>query len=360
MMEYLKEVFTKRQIKLLISGGITLILGLLIVLVSVKAANGLKDQQFAKRWCDDNSYAQVSAFFSELSGFKEDNIKEVEHKITNKLAQDSLSAESEDSRLWVYAYSANGEVTAISSNGSTKVKAIGVGGDYFLFHELKLLEGSFFNGDDIMKDLVVVDEETAWYLFGSNDIVGQFIMIGDVPHLIVGVIKREESKLNELAGNNQSTIYMSYDSLSKNGNVSYINTFEALMPNSLTGYAKTVLEENLPVDASRVEVIENSGRFHWTKLIRNVKNFGTRGMNAKGVIYPYWENMARGMEDYLTPVTVLACLLFVYPCGLLFFLLIRMWKKRTIHREDVKDFAERRLEEIRERKKLVKEGEKYE
>lgn len=359
-MEYLKEVFTKKQIKLLISGAVTLIFGLLMVLICVRLTNNLKDQQMVKRWCDDDSYAQVSAFFSELSGFKEENIKEVEYKITNKLTQDSLSTEDEKSRLWVYAYSANGEVNAISSNGSQKVKAIGVGGDYFLFHELNLINGSFFNGDDIMKDLVVVDEESAWYLFGSNDIIGQFIMIGDTPHMIVGVVKREESRLNELAGNNQSTIYMSYESLSKNGNVSYINTFEALMPNSLTGYAKSVLEDNISVEASRVEVIENSGRFHWTKLLQNVKNFGTRGMNAKGVIYPYWENMARGMEDYLTPVTVIACLCFVYPCGLLFFLLIRMWKKRTIHRDDVSDFMERRIESIREKRKLVKEGEKYE
>ena len=358
-MDYLKEVLDSKRIKLLISGGISLIVGLILMFIGIKVTNNLTDQQFAKRWCDDNTYAQVSAFLSEMSGFKDTTAQEVTFKIKKQLTDDSLSAENDDARILVYAYSANGKVTIKSSNGELSVEAIGVGGDYFLFHPLELVSGSYFDEDDLMKDRVVIDTETAWNLFGSNDVAGQVIEIGGISHVICGVVKKDDSKLSVLAGNDKSTIYLSYESLSKNGSASYINTYEALMPNPLTNYARSVLEKNISVDDSRVEVIENSGRFNWVKLLKNLKNFGTRGMNPKGVIYPYWENMARGMEDYLAPVNLLAVVLFLYPCGLVLYILRRMWITRRIHFADIKDFCERKAEEYRERKRKIKKGEIY-
>ena len=40
------------------------------------------------------------------------------------------------------------------SNGKTNLTAdaIGIGGDFFLFHPLTLLNGSYFSGNDLMKD----------------------------------------------------------------------------------------------------------------------------------------------------------------------------------------------------------------
>jgi len=359
-MDYLRSVFVRKQVRFLISAGACLVVGLILVLIGVKTTGKLEDQQFAKRWCDDNSYAQASAYFSEVAGFTDENAKELAYKIESKLTQDSISPKTEDSRMIVYSYCANGKVNVKSSNSSADVKAIGVDGDFFMFHPLELIEGSFFDGTEVNKDLVVIDENTAWVLFGSSNVVGQVVEIGGMQHIVCGVVKRETGRLNDLAGNKEPTLYLSYESLSKNGFVSYINTFEILMPNPLTGYATAAIKELCPVDVERVEIIENSGRFKWTKLLMNVKNFGTRGMNGKGVIYPYWENIARGYEDYLTPVTVLAVLCFAYASINVFVLLIRMIKLRTIHREDIKDFIERRIEEQRERRKKVKEGEIYE
>jgi len=359
-MDYLREVFDKKRIKLLISAGISLAMGLILIMIGVKVSKSLPDQNFASRWIDDDSYAQVTAFFSELSDFNDKSAIELEHKITNKLVEESFSTESEDARLWVSCYSAIGKVEVKSKMKSISVKAIGVGGDFFMFHPKDIINGSLFAGDTLMKDLVVINEDTAFELFGSNDVVGQAIEIGGVRHLISGVVRREEGRLNDLAGNNEPTLYLSYESLSENGNVTYINSFEALLPNPLTGYAKDILKKQISVDENRFDVIENSHRFKWTKLLVNIKNFGTRSMNPKGLVYTYWENIARGIEDYLTPVTVLACLLILYPCGMVLYIIKRLWNKRRIHREDVKDFAQRRLEEYREKRKLAKRGDEYE
>lgn len=353
-MDYIRSVFDLKRIKLLISGGISLILGCIVVFVSCKVTGKLDDQYLAKRWSEDNDFAQATVLLSELADFKAEGVKELEYKIENRLKTDSLSTENEGARLWIYAFSAEGKVTVSSELESSSVKAYGVGGDFFLFHPLELVSGSYFTGEDANNDLVVIDTDTAWKLFGSNNVVGQVVEIGGVRHIVTGVVKKEEGRLNDLAGNGEPVLFLSYDSLSKNGNITYINSFETLMPNPLTGYAVGVLEEMVPADKERFMVVENTNRFKWTKLLLNVKNFGTRGMNGKSIVYPYWENLARGYEDYLTPISVVGCLLFLYPCGLLAYLGGRMWKKRTIHGKEIRNFIEDRIEKNREKKKRKK------
>lgn len=352
-MDYLRDVFDTKRVRLLITAGISLLVGFLFVFIGCKVSDSLDDQNFVERWGDDD-YAQVTAFFSELAAVDDDGIRQIQFNIEKKLKEDSISKEDADSRLWISAYSANGEVNASSAKESVKVNAIGVGGDFFLFHPLKLVEGSYFSGDNIMKDLVVIDTDTAWKLFGSYNVIGQIVEIGSVRHVVVGVVEKETGKLNDLAGNGGPTLYLSYDSLKTNGTITYLNSFEALMPDPISDYAKDTLTKSIMADEARFEVIQNSGRYHWTKLLGNAKNFGTRGMTGKAIVFPYWENIARAHEDYLTPICLLGCVLFILPCGYLFYLLRRMWKKRTIHFADIKDFVERRIEELRERKKQKK------
>lgn len=46
-----------------------------------------------------------------------------------------------------------------------------------------------------------------------------------------------------------------------------------------------------------MEVLENTTRFDFLNLLKQLTQFGTRSMSSKAIIYPYWENMARGYED---------------------------------------------------------------
>ncbi|MBR6308258.1 MAG: ABC transporter permease [Lachnospiraceae bacterium] len=360
-MEYLKTVFTKVYIRLLIAAGICVAVGLILVAIGVHSAASLKDQQIASRWGDKKDFAEVSVFFSELAGFKEEGVTELKYKISEQLRQDSLTREEDGVRTWVYAYSANGKANITFKKNTAEVKVIGVGGDFFLFHPIRLVNGSYFDDSYLMKDLVVLDEETAANLFGSSDCVGQIVEIGGVMHVVSGVIKKDESRLDKLAGNNEPTIFMSYEALEANGMASYISSYEALLPNPITSYAMNTVKDVLKIDEKRYEMLENTSRFKWTNLLKRVPKYGTWAMNSKGVIYPYWENMARGMEDYLTPVALLVTILFAYPSVLLLVVLIRMWKKRTIHRGDVKNFFEDRVEDYRgKRRKRDGELEIYE
>ena len=361
-MRYLAEVFDKKRIKLLIAAGASLLLALIVTLVCVKITGKQSAQEAAARWSNDESFSQVSVFLSELSGFDEKMAKNADFSIISSLSMDSLYEASEEKRSFVSAYCAKGQVRLESSLSNGSFAAYGVSGDFFLFHPFDLISGSFFDSNYVMDDLIIIDKEVAWNLFGSTDVVGQVVNVGNRPHVVCGVINRNRGKINDLAGNSVPTVYLSYNSLMKFGTGTYISTYEALLPNPVSGYALETVKKGVAVSEDSFEIVENTGRFHWTKLLKNVKNFGTRGMNAKAVVYPFWENVARGTEDYLTPITVLAFLLFLFPCGILLYILGRMWKRRPIHFSDIKGFFEKKRDEyyIKKQNKRKKESEAQE
>ena len=357
IMDYLREIFDKKRIWLLISAGISLFLFFVVVFTGVKLSNSQQAQHAATRWANDKDFAQVSAYFSEISNANIDTVKEIRYKIEEKLNTDSISAANSNARRWIDAYCAQGEISIISERDTVKVKAFGVGGDFFVFNPLNLICGAYFNGDDMNKDYVIIDDETAWILYGSSNVVGKQVIINDTPHIITAVYKRDDSHLDKLAGNNETTVFVSYETLCDACGVDGINVYEALMPNELTGYALKALKDGITISENRYDALENTHRFNWKQLVKMSKGYGFRSMNAKSVIFPYWENMARGMENILFAMTWFAMVLISYTLGILIYVFGRMWKRRRIHKEDVKDFVERKIEKYRaNRKKKEEEG----
>ena len=288
-------------------------------------------QQMAKRWNPEGGSAQISCFFSTNTYITPDRIEEMRYGLTNKLKEASIVLESEKpgARLWADAYSAYGKITVNSERGNITADAIGIGGDFFMFHPVKLLEGSYFSGNDVMQDYCILDEDAAWRLFGSNDIAGQIVEIQGIPHLVQGVIEREKGHLQEAAGLDSSVIYVSYDTLNKYGSHSGINHYEIVMPNPVKGFAAGYVKDLFGIDEQEMEVVDNTSRFELLNRIQLIKSFGTRSMNGKAIIYPYWENVARGTEDILLVLTVFMLLFFVIPMTVIIIKLIILWRHRT-------------------------------
>lgn len=343
--------------KKIIRGLISLLLGLALCCIVNKLAAGLDTQDMAARWSEKGDVSQISCFFSREADITEERILSFEHQLDKALLEASIVSESENAnaRLWASAYSATGKVGIESGRASVEVSAVGVGGDFFLFHPLKLVSGAYFSGNDVLTDYVVIDEDAAWQLFGSNDVAGRMVTIGGVPHMITGVVERESGRLAEAAGLTSSVAYVSYDSLENYG-VSYgLNTYELVMPNPVSGYAKKYVTENIGVDGIEVEIVENTTRFDLLSRLKLLLEFGTRSMSGKAIIYPYWENMARGYEDVLALLTVFMLLLFLYPAILAVIAAVTAWKHKTWTVKGVylkiKDKLERIWEKHREKKK---------
>ncbi len=184
-------------------------------------ARSFYDQREASRWDSAKTSAQVSAFLSPDVSMTQENIKELEFKINQRLVQDSVidSEASAGTKGWTDCYSAQGSMT-ISANGeSIEVDAVGTGGEFFLFHPVTILSGHYYESDSLMKDEILIDEETAWKLFGSNDIVGRIVEVEDTTLVISGVYHREDNFVEERAGRPSYMVYVSYKSLLQFGAV---------------------------------------------------------------------------------------------------------------------------------------------
>lgn len=314
-----------------------LVVGCLVIAIGLHMASrqligGLLSQQAAGRWDSDGGSAQVSVFFSDGSSVSPDTIRSMEYQLTETLTQDSITASHENARLWADAYSAKGTVTLASNLVSVSVEAYGVGGDYFLFHPLTLKAGgSYLTSSDSMQDRVLLDEATAWRLFGSYDVAGQEIAIGSGSNIhvgiVAGVIENESGYLNEKAGASSMTVYLSYDMLQTYGSCETIQSYEIVMPNPLDNFAVSTITDLLGMDEAQFEIIENSSRFIYLNRLKVLLEFGTRSMNTKSIIYPYWENTARGCEDILAALTLGETVCWI-GIGVLLLIALFRWHRR--------------------------------
>ena len=353
-MKKLMKGLTRRRIILGITGVCSLILGLVLAAVGGHLAGEQLCQSMAARWSDQKDVSQVSCFFSRESGIEENQILSFEHQLDKALEEASIVNDSENpsARLWADAYSATGKVTIASNRASVEVSAVGIGGDFFQFHPLQLVSGSYFSGNDVLQDYVVIDEDAAWQLFGSNDVAGQMVTISGIPHMITGVVKREDGRIAETAGLTSSVAYVSYSTLTNYGTSLGLNTYELVMPNPVSGYAKKYVMENIGVDGVEVEVVENTTRFAILGRLKVLASFGTRSMSSKAIIYPYWENIARGYEDILALITVFMLLAFLYPAVLLIVAVILAWRHKTWSVAGVICMCKDKWERFLERRRL--------
>ena len=343
-----------------ISAAISFVIFLILLWVIGRIGSGRQDQQMAARWSEDGGVAQVSCFFSVDSDITRDGIEEFEHSIDNALAEASVIQDSENptARLWADAYSADGTVTITRNGVSLETDAIGIGGDFFLFHPLKLVAGSYFSGNDLMQDYCVIDEDAAWQLFGSDNVAGMIVYIGNIPHIVTGVVERPDGRLEKAAGLDSTLVYVSCQTLEELGQSNGINHYEIVMPNPISHFAENFVRENLGSDPQETEIVENTSRFSFLKRLRLIPQFGTRSMNGKAIIYPYWENIARGYEDILALLTLLELLFLLYALGVALVLFVIWWRHKgwTVKGKllILKDKLERLAEKQRQKRKEKK------
>ena len=307
-----------------------LILNVVLVLGSVGCALGLgrvsgtlDTLTAARRFqgAGETRYAQLACYLPVDDGKTEDDIRSFRQSLESKMTEQSLEA-AEGGRLYLDAYCGVTNLTVSSENsGSTSVKAVGVGGEFFYFHPLNLRSGSYIKEGDLMDDLVLLDEELAWKLFGGTNLTGLTVTINDVPFVVSGVVSRETDFATEKAYTGDGGLYMSFSAMSRLNENADITAYEVVMPNPITGYARGILSDAFPIGTG--DIVENSSRYSLLHLWDVIKDFGQRSMRLNGVIYPYWENAVRLTEDYAALLLLLTVLLALYPLLTALVLIIR-------------------------------------
>ena len=218
----------------------------------VKAAT-FQDQGEASRWGSEMASAQVSAFLPVGSAMKQEEIRELEYKINTALAQDSikLTSDAPGARLWQDCYSATGSLNITAGRKTVTVDAVGTGGAFFTFHPLRMTEGAAYLPDSLMKDEILLDEETAWKLFGAFDVIGRTVQVQDMHLRITGIFKKQQGGLYEKSGMPTNLAFVQYKTLVQYGNDSAVpGTQEQETGSSRTSTDPAQTDEPVGDDAS--------------------------------------------------------------------------------------------------------------
>lgn len=314
-------------------GFLVFILCILLLVVSTfgtwLSTKNLYDQQAADRWSEEAEYAQISCFYPISMVLSDFDFQSLHHAVEDALKNASIEAETETAKVFVDAYSVSGTMNFSTENHEMEVKAVGVSDNFFLFHPLKLLSGAYFDENMIMKDGVILDEDAAFQLYGSNDVIGMPVYIGNVPYYIRGVVAKDDGYFAKKAGLDTSVCYVPVETLETYGVIEGSYTYEVVMPNSVEGFAKDIVVKALNDSEQLIEVVENSARFSFSAKKEIVLDFGIRSMSKNSIIYPYWENIARATEDVCGALFVIQTFSFGVAAVLFLWYIWRLYKNRT-------------------------------
>ena len=316
---------------------------IICVLVTVITAVGtwlitkdLYDQQATDRWADTaDDYAQISCFYPISMELTDFGFLSLHHSVEEALTAASIVAESEKTELFADAYSVTGKIKISSENTEKEVNVVGVSDSFFLFHPVHLLTGSYFDENMIMRDGVILDEDTAFQLYGSEDIVGKTVYIAGNPYYVRGVSAREDSYFAKKAGLSEPVCYVAVDTLKTHGTIVGSYTYEIVMPNPVEGFAKDTVVAALNDTEQRIEVVENSARFSFGAKKEIVMDFGIRSMSRNSILYPYWENIARAVEDICGLLFAVQSISFVIAVVLFLWYVRILYKNRTWRTKDL-------------------------
>jgi len=293
-------------------------------------SRGLISQQEAQRWQGESEqeFTQLSCYIPVYESIDVDTVHSFRTAMMEQLHSAALDVDN-DNILFVDAWSTTGKVKVSSALGSGEAAVYAVGGEFFAFHPVRLLSGSYISEDDLMKDRVLLDEDLAWLLFGGTELEGMSFNINGVPFYVAGVVERSEDRESGIAYESGMGLFMHYDAYKIIDEAAGISSYEFVMAEPVDGFALNFAKEKFPLKSA--VIVENTDRFSFENLFKVVRSFGKRSMQTQGVIYPYWENAARYIEDWCALVLIIGMLAAVTPVvtAVVFFLrLIRRGKNK--------------------------------
>jgi len=376
-------MFTKIKDKLKNLKRIYIILGIVFLVVLIfeiimlavfnSIINKQVDQMAGKRWDDNDNGYQFTLLFDSDADVSEGFFEDFEHKY--EISLKATIGQNEDmteaiEHYYTSSFMMEGHMDLQTEHKSMKeVKTYGISGDYFIFHPLELIAGNYITND--YSDAILIDEDTAWNLFGSYDIIGQMIYVNNIPLFVTGIYKENDNKYENIAkgyesnanvsvnengskndGSLTSLIYVPFNTLEKLGvSEKKISVYEFVSTAPSAYYVQGKLQDLMNSKTNHMAIISNTTRFDIENLYNVWKTRKERLMRNDKLYYPYYENVARVYEDILAWMVIYMFTGFIVLAVILFIFLHYFWVNRKIRMSVIKDKAERFAERIRETKK---------
>lgn len=249
----------------------------------------LVSQSVAERWrgTSEQPFFQTSCFFPPRAEPSMEGILTFREEVRSSLKENGL----EGGYLIRDAWCSADTLSVEGPRGECETDVLAIGGNFFDFHPLTLLNGTYVSQDDLMEDRVLLDDNLAWRLFGGTELTGMTITVNKIPLVIAGVVAREGDFASGKANASETLLFMPAETYSKFKDCP-ISVYEIVMPEVVKGYSNGLLSSHFPGAVLKT----NTERFSVPNLIQTIRNFDRLPMQTEPVAFPYWENAARCME----------------------------------------------------------------
>lgn len=312
----------------------------------------LTHQLAAEHWeTEEKPYAMASVFLEPEHGIPQSRIGEIYLSVENALTAGGVPS---GEYPWFYAASYLTDATLKNGTVTCDVELTAVAGDFFRIHPMELVSGWYMDEDDVMHDRIILDRQTAWDLFYSSNVAGQYVEVNGVQYQVAAVVDIESGEFNEMAAGDTCRAWVFADSpalsQTENSNTAApegetqagtvaaptmdsetgFTCMEMVLPEPVKEFAastlKAVLKDMIPENTL---VTDNTRRFSLKNRWDILRNLSTRGISSDAVPYPYWENAARLTENHLALRLIPEGILVGFPAISLLILLLWLNHKRT-------------------------------
>lgn len=302
-------------------------------IISDNQVNSLTSQRGAEKWQSDSniSYSQISCFFAGDSGMDSNSVNAIRSEIKSAMNSASLK-EEENKRLWIDNYTSSMGKMEVSGTkrGTAKTEVTAVTSDFFLIHDFKFMDGSYFRDEDLLENGIVIDRTLAWQIFGSDEVTGMTACIDNISFYVVGVVDNPECSAEEKAYGEFPRAYISYESakaFSDNGEYFPVDCYEAVVPNPVKNFAYNTINDFVEKQYENTSyTIENSTRFTLLENFKRLRHLSDSVIIENAVEYPWWENAAR-VTQVKVSLNLFAVIVFlIIPVVTLVIFLIKLFR----------------------------------
>ena len=225
---------------------------------------------------------------------------------------------------------------------ATDVELVAVGGNYRAFHTFRFMSGGFLPEEPVDTYQIVIKDVLAWKFYRSYDVTGHMVEIDGKLFTIIGVVEEKNTKVAELAGEQECRAFIYFGALGalyggdsknipqgssdeygdgggsgvytdseeggssqspSNTNIDYaIQCYEAMLPELVRGVAIADFKNAMPnysLTNPEVLVVNDTGRFSVTRVIDTMFPIGETEMQRHGYEFPYWEVATQMTETRL-------------------------------------------------------------
>lgn len=166
-------------------------------------------------------------------------------------------------------------------------------GDYHALHPDRLLAGGFPEPIEETTDFCVLDSFAAWRLFGSTDVCGMEVQIGEAYYTVAAVVEPLGDPYTAYYGLTPR-VYIRYDSAAMRAENLCFTAIEGILPDPVSDFGKTAFTN--AVQSYGDDVLCNTGRFSFARVFEKLRTLSKLGV-MEGKTYPYYENVSRVMES---------------------------------------------------------------